>query len=141
MSLTDGKAESRATATGKGQASDISENDPERIRVAKNITNEVTIHRCATDGDIGDVPQASELPRPPEAPQRPDGPQRAADAAEPPEAQGSASSAAIDEQGSRASVARAVRLPGARCARPEAADRAADVLCDGCTEKGDRGGL
>ena len=29
----------------------------------------------------------------------------------------------------------------ALCARLEAADRAADAMCYGCTEKGDRGGL
>ena len=42
-------------ATGKGQASDISEKDPERIGVAKNTTNEATIHRCATDGGASGV--------------------------------------------------------------------------------------
>ena len=92
MSLTDGKAAecSAEQATGKGQASDISEKDPERIRVAKNITNEAMIHRCAMDGECvrgvqggqsasDEDPEtlgssstetfearASELPRPPE---------------------------------------------------------------------------
>ena len=72
-------------ATGKGQASDISEKDPERIRVAKNSTNEAMIHICAIDGEcVRGVrggqgaktsgsratetfeARASELPRPPE---------------------------------------------------------------------------
>ena len=38
------------TASGKGQASDISEKDPKRISVAKNITGEAVTHRCAMDG-------------------------------------------------------------------------------------------